>query len=155
MVRALTSVCAVGALLAAAGPALAQAGGDRDADEAAIRATALDYIEGWYTQDAARMERALHSELVKRMAFTDPQSGSVLDQGSGLRLVQATRPAPGETPQPAGDRQRDVTILDLYGGAASVKIDADGWVDYLHLVKWNGEWKILNVLWELDPEGLP
>jgi hypothetical protein len=26
------------------------------------------------------------------------------------------------------------------------------WIDYLHLARWNGEWKIVNVLWELKPE---
>jgi hypothetical protein len=25
-------------------------------------------------------------------------------------------------------------------------------VDYMHLVRWNGEWKIINVLWDLRPE---
>jgi len=29
-------------------------------DETAIRKTALNYIEGWYSGDAARMESALH-----------------------------------------------------------------------------------------------
>jgi len=29
---------------------------------AAITKTALDYIEGWYAGDAARMERALHPD---------------------------------------------------------------------------------------------
>jgi hypothetical protein len=29
--------------------------------------TALDYTEGWYAGDAARMERALPPELAKRM----------------------------------------------------------------------------------------
>jgi hypothetical protein len=23
------------------------------------------------------------------------------------------------------------------------------WIDYMHLVRWNGAWKIVNVLWEL------
>src|SRR5437868_9205011 len=42
------------------------------ADESdAIKKTALDYLEGWYAGDAARMERALHSELAKRMVSTD------------------------------------------------------------------------------------
>ena len=27
-------------------------------------------------------------------------------------------------------------------------IVATDWVDYLHLVKWNGVWRIINVLWE-------
>ena len=37
------------------------------ADTAAIRATALDYAEGWYEGNPARMARALHPELVKRI----------------------------------------------------------------------------------------
>jgi len=38
-----------------------------DADE--IRAACLDYIEGWYTADAARMEKALHPDLAKRIVL--------------------------------------------------------------------------------------
>jgi hypothetical protein len=120
------------------------------ADEAGIRRAALDYIEGWYTNDAARMERALHPQMVKRRVEQDAAAGnSSLDHGDAQRLISATRPAPGATPRPLGNRRRDVTILDVFGNAATVKVDADDWVDYLHLVKWNGEWRILNVLWEL------
>lgn len=139
------------ALLSIAPPAAwAQDAAD---DRRAIERTALDYIEGWYTQDAARMERALHPQLIKRRVGIDSGSDNwYLDEGSGLRLVQATRPAPGEVARPLGDRRREVVILDVFGNAASVKIEADAWVDYLHLVRWEGEWKILNVLWELRPE---
>ena len=120
------------------------------ADTAGIRRAALDYIEGWYTQDAARMERALHPQMVKRRVIIEAAGGkSSLDHGDAQRLIQATRPAPGERAQPLGNRRRDVTILDVQGNAATVKVDADDWVDYLHVVRWNGEWKILNVLWEL------
>lgn len=35
-------------------------------DEQAIRAVVGDYAEGWFDGDCARMERALHPELVKR-----------------------------------------------------------------------------------------
>jgi hypothetical protein len=34
-------------------------------DSAAIRQTALDYIEGYYSGDAVRMERAIHPDLNK------------------------------------------------------------------------------------------
>jgi hypothetical protein len=34
---------------------------------------------------------------------------------------------------------------------ASVRIDAGMWIDYLHVARWNGEWKIVNVLWEMAP----
>jgi hypothetical protein len=130
-----------------AGPATAQTA----ADSAGIRSAALDYIQGWYTADAARMERALHPELAKRMVQDDPKSHkSVLNQMGAKELVQYTREGGGrETPN--GQRQADVSILDIYQGAASAKVIAKDWVDYLHLARWNGRWQIVNVLWELKP----
>jgi hypothetical protein len=44
-----------------------------------------------------------------------------------------------------------VRILDIFENAASVRVDASDWVDYLHLAKVNGRWVIINVLWELRP----
>jgi hypothetical protein len=120
------------------------------ADSAAIRATALDYIEGWYTADAARMERALHPELAKRIVQSDAQGRSRLGQQSAMTLIQNTRRG-GGSETPADKRRSEVRILDVYGNAASVRVRADAWVDYLHVAKSNGRWVIVNVLWELDP----
>ena len=120
------------------------------ADSAAIRATALDYIEGWYTGDAARMERALHPELAKRIVETDSRGRSRLGQQSAMTLVTNTRRG-GGADIPADQRKRDVRILDVYGNAASVRVQAATWVDYMHVAKSNGRWVIVNVLWELDP----
>src|SRR6266478_1320997 len=123
------------------------------ADESdAIKKTALDYIEGWYAGDEARMERALHSELAKRMVSTDAMTGrSLLNQMSAMTLVQRTREGIGKKiPQ---DRQlKEVTILDRFNNAAVVKIVASDWIDYLEIGKFNGDWKIINVLWELKPK---
>jgi hypothetical protein len=33
-----------------------------------------------------------------------------------------------------------------------VKIVASDWIDYLQVAKFNGDWKIINVLWELKPK---
>jgi hypothetical protein len=122
------------------------------ADRTAIRNAALDYIEGWYAGDAARMERAVHPELAKRMVRTNPSGGgSILDQQSAMTLVQGTRTGYGKQ-TPENRRLKEVTILDVYENAASVKIVASDWVDYLHLARWNGSWRIVNVLWELKPQ---
>jgi Putative lumazine-binding len=121
-------------------------------ENGAIGKTALDYIEGWYAGDAARMERALHPELAKRMISTDPKTGrSQFNHMGAMSLVQRTRDGGGKnTPQ---DRQlKEVTILDRYNNAAVVKIVASDWIDYLQVAKFNGDWKIINVLWELKPK---
>jgi hypothetical protein len=120
-------------------------------DRAAIEKAALDYIEGWYEGNAERMERSLHPDLAKRIVRNDPKNGySRLDQMSAMGLVQGTRKGFGKK-IPPDKRQKDVTILDVYQNAASVKIVASDWIDYLHVVKFNGQWVIVNVLWELKP----
>jgi hypothetical protein len=124
--------------------------GQTAADSAGIRQAALDYIEGYYEGDGARMERALHPELAKRIVRTNDQGRSQLGQMSAMSLVLGTR-AGGGKDIPVAERRRDFKILDIYQNAASAKIDASGWVDYLHLAKWNGRWVIVNVLWELHP----
>ena len=123
-----------------------------DDENVAITKTALDYIESWYTGDAARMEHALHPELAKRMISTDPKTGrSQFNHTGAMTLVQRTREGGGKkTPQ---DRQlKEIAILDRYNNAAVVKIVASDWIDYLEVAKFNGEWKIINVLWELKPK---
>ena len=127
-------------------------GAQTAADSNAVRQAALDYIEGYYEGDGARMERALHPELAKRIVRTNDQGRSQLQQMSAMSLVLGTR-AGGGKDTPVADRRKDVTIFDIYQSAASAKINASGWVDYLHLAKWNGRWVIVNVLWELHPRS--
>lgn len=121
-------------------------------DSAAIKATALNYIEGWYEGDAARMESALHPELAKRMISTDPKTGhSQFNHMGALQLVQNTRRG-GGSKTPKDEQLKEITILDRFNNAAVVKIVASGWIDYLEVAKFNGQWKIINVLWELKPK---
>ncbi len=141
---------ALTALTALTSTALSAQTAPTAADSLGIRQAALDYIEGYYDGDAARMERAVHPELAKRIVRTNEQGRSQLGQMSAMTLVQGTR-AGGGKDTPVAERRKDVTILDIYQNAASAKIYASGWVDYLHLAKWNGRWVIVNVLWELHP----
>jgi hypothetical protein len=118
------------------------------ADQAAIKQTALDYIEGWYEGNAERMERALHPELAKRIVRTNDKGQSRLNQTSAMNLVRDTREGYGKNTS-KDKQQKDVMILDVFENAASVKLVASDWIDYLHIAKFNGRWVIINVLWEL------
>lgn len=140
---------AVTAILAAAFSATT-ATAQTSADSAAIVATSLDYIEGWYTGDPVRMERALHPDLAKRIVFTDEQTGQskLGDMGTDQLVAGAERGIGKNAPVV----RTDVTILDIYQNTASVRIDAGGWIDYLHIARWNNEWVIINVLWEVRPD---
>ena len=122
-----------------------------EADRAAIKQTALDYVEGWYEGNAERMERALHPELAKRIMRTSPEGRSRLDQMSAMALVQGARRGGGKD-TPKEKQQKDVIILDVFENSASVKAVMSDWIDYMHMAKANGRWVIVNVLWEMKPQ---
>ncbi len=133
------------ALLAIPAAAHAQTG----ADSSSIRATALDYVEGWYEGNPERMGRALHPELVKRIVESDTATKrSVIENMGASALVNGTRHGWGKK-TPKDRQQKHVTILDIFGNAASVKAVMADWIDYLHMAKVDGRWVIVNVLWEL------
>lgn len=116
-------------------------------DEAKIRRAALDYAESWYAGDAEQMKRALHPDLAKRIAKKD-----ALDQMNAEKLIAGVAAGYGKKTPP--ERQlKNVTILDVFGNAASVRLEMSGWIDYMHLAKFGEEWKIVNVLWELKPKS--
>jgi hypothetical protein len=119
------------------------------ADRTAITQTALDYIEGFYDGSAERMTRALHPDLAKRIVKVDAATGKArLEHMGAETLIGFAKQREGK-PTPKDKQQKDVTILDVYGNAATVKVVANDWIDYLHVSKFDGRWVIVNVLWEM------
>jgi len=75
---------------------------------------------------------------------------SVLQNMGASALVNGTRHGYGKT-TPRDKQQKDVTVLDIFGNAASAKAVMADWVDYMQLAKVDGRWVIVNVLWEKKP----
>jgi len=123
-------------------------------EKEAIKAACLDYIEGWYTGNAERMERALHPNLVKRRVVKLQQTGGdVINQVTQCDMVEYTRAGFGTQRPLAEGEQPVVEILDIYKGTATVKMTSRDFIDYAHLARFNGSWKIMNVLWESKEQG--
>ena len=111
-----------------------------EAARAAIVATVLDYFEGWFDGDAARMERALHPALAKR--------GPELRTVTREQMVAWTAEGEGKSEDPGPGRRIDVTVVDVHGDIASAVVDSDVYREYLHLVRTEDGWKIVNALWQ-------
>jgi hypothetical protein len=114
-------------------------------DASAVRATVTNYIEAYYTGDAARMEQTLHPHYLKHKIHGDIP----MREQTGQELVQAVRSGEG-THMAQAQRTEKVTVLDVAGNIASAKLVTPGWVDYMTLSKINGEWKILSVVQRID-----
>lgn len=108
----------------------------------AVSATVSDYIQGYYTADAARMERSLHPHYLKH-TISGNEGDLRMTEKTGLQMVEDIRSG---QPVPASERQAKISVLDINGDIASAKLVTPHWVDYLTLSKWNGQWKIVSVV---------
>jgi hypothetical protein len=116
-------------------------------DEAAVVAAALDYFEGWFEGDTTRMDRALHPGLAKRsLSQVDPDS-TELRSLTKERMVELTAAGGGKDESPDGGLRIDVEVVDLHGNVASVVLRSAVYREYLHLVRTDEGWKIVNALW--------
>jgi putative lumazine-binding protein len=117
---------------------------ERTAAETAIVSVVLDYFEGWFDGDAARMELALHPGLAKRSL---EQDGPALNEATAASMIAATARGLGRERDP-GDRRIDVEVEDVYGTIASATVRSAVYREYVHLVRTPEGWKIVNALWE-------
>lgn len=115
----------------------------KNSEEAVVRATVSDYIEAYYTGDAARMERSLHPHYMKH-TISESDGKLRMSETTGLQMVQEIRSGPADLP--ATERKEEITVLDVTGDIATAKLVTSHWTDYLTLTKWNGQWKIVSVV---------
>jgi hypothetical protein len=121
-------------------------------DRTQIEATALNYIDGSFSGDADRMEKALHPELTKMLLANNRVTGRpFLHKMGASDLIEGTRAGLGTVPE--DERNINVEIYDVSHGIAEAKITSSRYIDHLQLAKVNGEWKIINVLWVPNPNA--
>lgn len=138
-------------------PLCAQAGEVGEADKAAIKQAAMDYVDGYYSSSVERLDKALHPNLQKVTLHTLPSGRTLLDfNGTAANLKESVRmsAASGRGVKPEEERKINVTIFDVFDNIATIKIDSADFLDYAHVAKISGEWKIINVLWAPHPKAL-
>lgn len=115
-------------------------------EEAAIRATVDDYFLGWYDADAERMRRALHPLLAKRGYTREADDAFELEPVTAEQMLTWARTGQGHRPDPA-DRVYETRIVEIHDGVAATVSHSVPYVEYLHLIKTDDGWKIINALW--------
>ena len=120
-------------------------------EEQAVREAVLDYVEGVYEVAPARIERSVHPELRKRGFWRrnadDPYRMAPMTFEQLVNLA-GNYNKDGRVPK---DAVKEVVVLDVLDQTASVKLVAHWGIDYMHLAKYDGKWKIINVLWQSHP----
>ena len=125
--------------------------GQTQQDSLHIKQVALDYIESQHNVNPEQFARAAHPRMVKRTFWTNKKTGKeyLRETFTDAMILLA------ETYNQDGDKfpkepKKEVIILDIFDKTASVKLIADDWIDYMHIVKLNGKWQLVNVLWQFN-----
>jgi hypothetical protein len=118
-------------------------------DREAVKRAVLDYVEGFYEGDSAKLARAVRPEVFKygfwkardstRYAGEQMKYPEFFDYAR--RVKQNNRQAP---PTAA----KVVDVYDVQDQTASAKLTASWGTDYLLLGKYDGKWMISSVLWQ-------
>jgi hypothetical protein len=115
-------------------------------DEVAVRAALEHYIQGHATGDASHMRIAFHPVAKLYWSNADTLATRTLDE---YVAGSPGKPAPDEAA-----RKRRIDRIDITGTAASAKIILDYpdayLVDYMSLLKTNGEWRIVNKIFNRE-----
>ncbi|MGH9944505.1 MAG: nuclear transport factor 2 family protein [Pyrinomonadaceae bacterium] len=121
-------------------------------DREAVRQAVLDYVEGVYEVAPERIERSVHPELVKRGFFVRKNETAYSPHVMTFQQLVDLSKSYNKDGRVAKDAPKEIVIFDVADQTASAKLTAVWGIDYFHLAKYEGKWKILNVLWQSPPK---
>ena len=139
---ALLPLCA---LLIAAVPAQ-----QRASERAAVERAVYDYVDALYEVDPMRIKRSVHPGLTK-VGFERRDEEYHQHQMTYSELTNLAARWNARRRLDVHRAPREVIVFDVLDQTASAKLVAQWGVDYLHLAKYGGEWKIIHVLWQNPP----
>jgi hypothetical protein len=119
-------------------------------DKEAVRMAALDYVEAIYDVQPERIERSVHPALNKRGFYKKDANTPYAEMPMTYeQLVNLAR-----TWNKEGKRDtsiKKVEVLDTLDQTAVAKVTASWGIDYMLLGKYDGTWKITQILWQSHP----
>jgi hypothetical protein len=117
-------------------------------DAKAIKETVTNYLGGWFSSDPDRMREALHPNLSKYTIKTIP--GTKLEYLDGIDAESLIAFAAHNQEWVKDKSYHEMKIVYQDERIGVVHAVSDGFYDVCGLVKLNGEWKILHVLWNVN-----
>ena len=118
-------------------------------DDLGIRTALQDYFEGWFDGDPTRMESALHPDLAKRGVRAET-SGRRIDSMTADQMVGWTRDGEGVRERPPSLDIR-IDVLDVHHEIATALVRSSVYIEYAHLVRTDGRWRVLNTIYMRTP----
>jgi hypothetical protein len=121
---------------------------DRDLVHAAIE----DYVDALYLVQPDRIKKSVHPNLTKK-GFWRPKDKTTYEPESIMTFEQLVDlagkwNAKGNVPT---DAIRKIEIFDVQDQTSLAKLTAVWGTDYFQLAKYDGNWMIVNIVWQSHP----
>ena len=129
------------------GSTLAQAQQD---DKKLVRQAVLDYVEALYEADSSRIERSVHPELFK-LGFERSKEGTYKPYRMTYQELFDLAGRWNKSGKLPKNSKKEIVVFDVIDQTAAAKLTAFWGIDYLHLAKIDGKWKITDILWQTPP----
>ena len=126
-----------------------------DADKKAVNDAILDYVEALYQVEPDRIAKSVDVTL-RKYGYWHPKDSDKYRDGSEMNYKQLYNLAARWNKSGQVDAKtakKEITILDILDKTASAKLVASWGIDYFHMSKEDGKWKIINVIWQSHPPG--
>lgn len=119
-----------------------------------VKAAILDYVEGLYLVDSTRIDKSVDKKLRKIGYWYNPDKKQYLDnlEMTHTQLSNLASNWNKSRKRVDEDSPKEIEIFDINSKIASAKLTAEWGIDLFHLAKVNGQWKIMNVIWQSQPK---
>ncbi|WP_420572518.1 nuclear transport factor 2 family protein [Kordia sp.] len=118
-------------------------------DKTAIRNVSLGYLAALEKLKPKLMAEVLSEDLQKvTFKYDRDLASEYIQKTTKEQMVAYAKNWNKSGMQFPFNPTNTIEIQDVYGNIASVKLTSDNWVEYLQLIKTNGKWQIVNLIWQ-------
>jgi hypothetical protein len=124
-------------------------------DTKLVEAAILDYVEGLYLVDSTRILKSVDPKLRKIGFYYSSETKTYRDnlEMTQEQLVRLATRWNSDNDQVSENSPKEIEIFDVNTKTASAKLTAEWGIDLFHLAKVDNHWKIVNVIWQSQPEN--
>jgi len=124
---------------------------DTDKDAEAIRQAVLNYVNSAYDVRPELVDESVSPKLQKvgYMSRDGKEYREAFMTFDQLKELVSKWNTDGHYDTKTA--RRDIKVLDQLDRIAVARLDAEWGVDFFHLSKVDGKWKIMNVIWQTHP----
>lgn len=123
-------------------------------DAKLVKAAILDYVDGLYLVDSTKIDKSVDKKLRKIGYWYHPDKKEYVDnlEMTHTQLSNLASRWNKDGKSANKNSPKEIDIFDVNSKTASAKLTAEWGIDLFHLAKVDNHWKIVNVIWQSQPE---